>query len=84
MTVRAEATQVVEVAPLILLNVLLSGDDCHWMFPVFPLRVSVVLFVPEHTVVPPETVPPTDDGMTVMVAVVLVVGEQTPLVTTAK
>ena len=80
---RAEAIHVAEVAPLILLNVLLSCDDCHWIVPVYPPRVTVVLFVPEQTVPPPDTVPPTDAGKTVMVAVVLLAGEQTPLVDTA-
>ena len=33
----------------------------------FPLSVKVVLFVPLHTVVPPEIVPETEDGITVIV-----------------
>jgi hypothetical protein len=35
--------------------------------PVFPLKVKVPLVAPEHIVVPPETLPPTDAGLTVTV-----------------
>ena len=46
--------------------------------------MRVVLFVPVHTDVPPEIVPPTDTGVTVMVATVLFAVEQEPLVTAAR
>ena len=53
------AAKVELVAPAILLNVILSGEDCHCIVPVFPANVNVVLFVPEHTVAAPEIVPAT-------------------------
>ncbi|MEQ9490909.1 MAG: hypothetical protein RIM72_18175, partial [Alphaproteobacteria bacterium] len=63
----------------------LSVDDCHLvMLPVWPLSVKVVLFVPLHTVAPPEILPPTDPGPTVTVAVLLFAELQDPLVTTAR
>jgi hypothetical protein len=61
----------------------LSVLDCHWIVPVLPEIVSVVLFVPEQTVAAPLTVPATDTGFTVMVALALVAALHTPLVTTA-
>ena len=54
------------------------------MDPVDPLKVRVVLFVPLHTDVPPETVPPTDPGLTVIVTAALVILGQAPLVTTTR
>jgi hypothetical protein len=63
----------------------LSVEYCHFVTePVCPDRVRVVLFVPEHTVVLPATVPPTESGLTVTVASADVAEEQTPLVTTAR
>jgi hypothetical protein len=63
----------------------LSVEYCHFVTePVCPERVIVVLLVPEHTVVPPATVPPTESGLTVTVASADVADEQTPLVTTAR
>jgi hypothetical protein len=63
----------------------LSKDDCHFVTePVCPDRVRVVLLVPEHTVVLPARVPPTERGLTVTVASAEVAEEQTPLVTTAR
>lgn len=51
---------------------LLTEDDCHLeIVPVYPLNVSVVLLVPEQTVVPPDTEPPAETGLTVMVAFAL-------------
>jgi hypothetical protein len=35
--------------------------------PVFPLKVKVPLDKPEQIVVPPETLPPTDAGLTVTI-----------------
>jgi hypothetical protein len=43
-----------------------------------------VLLVPEQTVALPATVPPTDIGLTVIVASVEFEEEHTPLVTTAR
>ena len=54
-----------DVAPLMLLNVELFVDDCHWMLPVYPLNVSVVLFVPEFTMPAPVIVPEADAALTV-------------------
>ena len=57
---------------------------CHFVtFPVFPDKVRIVEFVPEHTVALPAMVPPADIGFTVTVAVAEFVAEQTPLVITA-
>ena len=59
--------------------------DCHFVTePVLPLRVRVVLLVPEQTVVLPEILPPTEAGETVIVAVAELADEQAPLVTTAR
>ena len=40
-------------------------------FPVFPESVKVVELVPVQTDVPPETVPPTDNASTEIVALLL-------------
>ena len=61
------AVYVAEVALEILVKVTLFVDDCHWIVPTELLSVSRLLFVPEHTVVPPEMVPPLEAGLTVMV-----------------
>jgi hypothetical protein len=61
----------------------LSVLDCHWIVPVLPESVKVVLFVPVQTVAAPLIVPATDTGFTVMVALALLVELHTPLVTTA-
>ena len=43
--------------------------DCHLtIVPVCPDKVKAVEFVPEHTVAPPDTLPPTEVGDTVTVA----------------
>ncbi len=65
------------------MKLILLALDCHWIVPVLPDSVKVVLFVPEQTVAAPLTVPATDTGFTVMVALAVFAGEQTPLVTTA-
>ena len=62
-----------EVALPMLLYVTLSGEDCHWMLPELPDKVSVVLFVPELTVAEPETVPATEPMDKVIASVVFVV-----------
>ena len=43
----------------------------------------MVLFVPVHTVALPAMLPPTDEGLTVTVAVALFAAEHAPLVITA-
>jgi len=48
---------------------LFKEDSQPLIVPVYPLNVNVVEFVPEHTVVPPEIVPPTDTGEIVTEAV---------------
>jgi hypothetical protein len=71
-----------DVAALILVNVRLSVDDCHWMVPVFPVKLSVVV-LPEHIVrLEAVAVPATDTGFTVTVSVFELAEAQTPLVTT--
>ena len=64
----------------------LKGDIelCHLTtFPVCPDKVSNPLVLPEHIVVPPVTLPPTEVGSTVTVVAVEFTGEHTPLCTTA-
>ena len=61
----------------------LSELDCHWIVPVLPASVSVVLFVPVHTDAAPEMLPATEAGFTVTVALVLFAAAHTPFVTTA-
>ena len=51
--------------------------------PVCPLSVSVPLLEPEQTVALEETEPPTETGLTVIVAAEELADEQTPLCTTA-
>ena len=61
-----------------------SSEDCHRMiFPVCPPSISVPLLVLEQTVVAPETVPPIERGLTVLVAVVAMAAAQVPFVTVA-
>jgi hypothetical protein len=55
-----------DVAPLIFEKLELSVEICHWIVPVYPLNVSVVLFVPEQTDAEPEAVPATEVGATVI------------------
>jgi hypothetical protein len=60
---------VAEVAPLppvtLAQPVLPSGDCCHWIVPVLPLTLTVVL-LPLHTVeAVAVAVPPTEVGLTV-------------------
>ena len=58
----------------------LSKEDSHLTTdPVCPLKVNVVLLVPEQTVAAPATVPPSDTGVILTVAAALFAGEQTPL-----
>ena len=76
------AVYVDEVAPTILLNVTLSGDDCHWIVPVFPLNVKVVLLAPLQTVAAPLMLPATLAGFTVITTLEVVAEAQVPLVTT--
>jgi len=62
----------------------LSVEYCHFvMDPVYPERVSRVLFVPPQTEADPETEPPTEGVVTVIVASVELMGEQVPLVINA-
>ena len=58
--------------------------DCHLVIvPVLPDNVNVVEFVTVQTVADPATVPPTEVGDTVIVAVAEFTDEHAPLVTTA-
>jgi len=62
----------------------LSDEYCHLVtLPVLPPKVKPVLFVPVHTVAPPDILPPTDVGLTVTVAELEFALEHAPLVTTA-
>jgi hypothetical protein len=83
--VRLVAVRVVVVLAMSTGVTQLLVEYCHLVIvPVYPDRVSVVLLVPEQTVVPPLTEPPTERGSTVIVASAEFVEEQTPLVTTAR
>jgi hypothetical protein len=55
-----------------LVKFVLSVLDCHWIVPVLPLNVKVVLFVPVQTVAAPLTVPATEGGIKVIVTIRLV------------
>ena len=58
----------------------LFKDDSHLItVPLWPDKVSVVLLVPGQTVVPPATVPPTEAGVTVIIAGLEFAGAQLPL-----
>jgi len=82
---KLDAVYVVVVSPEISLKVLLSEDDCHWIFPVLPFKVRTVLLLPEQTVtLPPLIVPETALGLTVIDTLADVAGAQTPLETTAR
>ena len=84
MVVKLVAVYVDEVAPAISLHVELLVDDCHWMFPVWPVKVITVELVPVQTVsAAPATVPPTDVGEIMMESTELFADEHTPEVTTA-
>ncbi len=72
------------MAILVTRVVKLSVDDSHLViFPVYPLIVSRVEFVPVQTVVLPAINPPTEAGETVMVAIELVASAHVPLEITA-
>ena len=62
-----------KVALPMLLYVTLSVEDCHWMLPVYPLNVNVVLLAPDATDPEPLMVPETEpiERVIVWVAVVL-------------
>lgn len=64
----------VAVAPEILLHVALSGDDCHWIEPVLPVKVILAGDVPEQIVWLAETVPATGIGLITKVVSVLQFG----------
>jgi hypothetical protein len=75
---------VVVLAILVPAVAKLSVDDSHRVtVPVIPLKVRVVEFVPEQTVVLPAIVPPTEAGETVIAAVVLLTAGHAPLLTMA-
>jgi hypothetical protein len=66
-----------------LVKFVLSGLDCHWIVPVLPEMLSVLLFTPVHTEALPLITPATERLSTAITAVLLVTDEHTPLVTTA-
>jgi hypothetical protein len=73
-----------DVAPLILLNVVLFGEDCHCMLPVLPVKLSVVE-LPEHRLYKlAVAIPATETGFTLTVSVFVLTEAQIPLVTTAR
>ena len=58
-------------------------DCCHWILPVFPVKLTVVLLPEQKVELAAEAVPATEVGLTVTVTTLLVADEQTPLVTIA-
>ncbi len=65
----------------------MKGDTelCHFTtVPVWPERVNKSLVLPEHMVVPPDTLPPAEAGSTVTVVGDEFAGVQLPLRTTAR
>ena len=60
-----------------------SVDCCHWIVPVCPLTLTVVVLPVQIVLEAAVAVPPTDVGLTVTVAVALFAAAQAPLVTTA-
>ena len=78
--VRFVAVYVCPVALPILVKLVLSVEDCHWIVPVFPANVSNVLFDPEQTVVDAGvTLPATTPGVTFTTTPEVVTGVQAPL-----
>ena len=68
---------------MILVNVMLSGDDCHCIMPVLPVNVMAVELPEQRVPFAGVAVPPAETGLTVTVAVVELAEAHTPLVTTA-
>ena len=54
-------------------------DDCHWIAPLFPLKVKVVELEPGQTDEPPLTIPPTETVSLKIEQVELYEVEQPPL-----
>jgi len=82
LVVKLVALKVADIESVILLKPVVADvvDFCHWILPVYPLKVNVVLFVPVHTLtLPPLKDPPTDAGLTVTVALALLAESHTPL-----
>ena len=75
------------MAEVFAISVQVSNGEtelCHLtIVPVWPERVKSPLVLPEQTVVPPVTVPPTEIGSTVTVVSVEFSAAQTPLWTVA-
>ena len=62
------------VAPEILVKLVPSGDDCHWIVPEWPDKVKAVALVPEQTVPPPpEMLPAVGAGLAVTIALPVIV-----------
>ena len=86
MAVKFVAVKVVVVLAILVTaeaNVLEGEDSQRVIAPVKPLKVKVVELVPVQTVALPATVPPTDIGPTVTVAIALLAELHGPLVSTA-
>jgi hypothetical protein len=84
--VKSVAVNVVVVLAMLVTaeaNVLEVEDSQRVIVPVWPLKVSVVAFVPAQTVALPVIVPPTEAGETVTVAIALFAELHTLFVITA-
>jgi len=62
----------------------LSGDDCHWIVPVFPASVMFAGWLAGQMVCVPEAVPATVAGLTFTTTLAVFTGAHEPLVTTAR
>ena len=83
MDIKAPVKVEAAVSPAMLENTTLSGDDCHCIVPVLPVRDTVEL-APVHIVAgEAAAVPPAEAGFTFTVATTEVAEEHTPLVTIA-
>jgi hypothetical protein len=84
--VKSVAVNVVVVLAMLVTaeaNVLEVEDSQRVIVPVWPLKVSVVAFVPAQTVALQVIVPPTEAGETVTVAIALFAELHTLFVITA-
>src|SRR6185295_16525754 len=80
-TVNTPVFKLALIAPAISANGFTPVRDCHWIVPVFPASVIVVVSPAQIGVAVAVAVPPTLVGFTTTVATVEVAGAHVPLVT---
>ena len=69
--VNADVVKFVAVAPVIEVQVVLFGDDCHCTVPVFPVKLRSTVDPPQIAEALTDAVPATDVGLTVTVIATL-------------